>query len=87
MLSTIILFIYFNLFGYDFLELNTDIMAPISVISAHASLTYKVSILLFIQQLKYMYNINLKEANIGTGPSLKNCMFAVLLPIIFEVGR
>ena len=28
MLSTIILFIYFNLFGYDFLELNTDIMAP-----------------------------------------------------------
>ena len=21
------------------------------------------------------------------GPSLKNCMFAVLLPIIFEVGR
>ena len=28
MLSTIILFIYFNLFGYYFLELNTDIMAP-----------------------------------------------------------
>ena len=26
------------------------------------------------------------EAN-GLRPSLKNCMFAVLLPIIFEVGR
>ena len=24
---------------------------------------------------------------LSTGPSLKNCMFAVLLPIIFEVGR